>query len=347
MISMLQHIHDIKDRALQKILEATTLLALEEIEKEVLGKSGSLNMILKGLKDLSPEERQEVGGEANKVKKEIMDAHSQRKDWLYKQEIERKIAEEWMDVTLPGKKNMLFAEKGGLHPHTIVSEECLKIFKRLGFTVWEGPHIVSDFDNFEAVNVPKDHPARDMQDTFYVEKGFVLRTQTSSMQNTILKTRDFPIRAVVPGRVFRNEATDCRHEATFLQLEGLMVDKGITISHLIWVLQDFLKELFGKDIKFRIRPGYFPFVEPGMELEIYCLVCKGKGCGLCKGIGWTEVMPCGMIHPKVLELAGIDSTEYSGFAFGFGLSRLVQMKYGLEDARMLFSDDMRFLKQFS
>lgn len=344
---MLDQIQNIYVEAKNALEKAMTWEALEEVEKSVLGKTGSLNNILKGLKDLSPEEKQSVGGEANRVKKELLDIFfAKKKDIEYKA-IEEKVATEWMDVTLPGKKNPTFSEKGGLHPHTTIANECINIFKRLGFAVWEGPHIVSDFDNFEAVNVPKDHPARDMQDTFYLEKGFVLRTHTSSMQNTILKTKEFPIRAIVPGRVFRNEATDCRHEATFMQLEGIMVDKGITLANLEWVLQDFLKELFGKDVKFRIRPGYFPFVEPGMELEIDCLVCHGKGCGLCKGLGWTEVMPCGMIHPRVLELAGIDPNEYSGFAFGFGLSRLVQMKYGIEDARYLFSDDMRFLKQFS
>lgn len=344
---MLDTIYTIQKDTKKLLGEAVTLSQLEEVEKQVLGKSGSLNMILKGLKDLSPEERGKVGGEANRVKKELVEYFFERKKEIEEKDIEARIATEWMDVTLPGKKDVRFMEKGGLHPHTVVANKCIDIFKRLGFTVWDGPHMVSDFDNFEAVNVPKDHPARDMQDTFYLEKGFVLRTQTSSMQNTILKTKDFPIRAIVPGRVFRNEAVDCRHEATFMQLEGIMVDKGITLANLEWVLQDFLKELFGKDVKFRIRPGYFPFVEPGMELEIDCLVCHGKGCGLCKGLGWTEVMPCGMIHPRVLKLAGIDPKEYSGFAFGFGLSRLVQMKYAIEDVRLLYSDDMRFLKQFS
>lgn len=344
---MLDQIQQIFDSALYTIEHASSLQELEDIEKTILGKTGSLTTILKGLKDLSPEEKGHVGGEANRVKKELLEVYFARKSVLEKQNIMEQIASEWLDVTLPGKKDTRFMEKGGLHPHTLVSNKCVEIFKRLGFTVWDGPHIVSDFDNFEAVNVPKDHPARDMQDTFYLEEGFVLRTHTSSMQNKILQTKEFPIRAIVPGRVFRNEATDCRHEATFMQLEGIMVDKGITLAHLEWVLQDFLKELFGKDVKFRIRPGYFPFVEPGMELEIDCLVCKGAGCGLCKGLGWTEVMPCGMIHPQVLEKAGIDPKEYSGFAFGFGLSRLVQMKFGIEDARFLYSDDMRFLKQFS
>ena len=339
-------LQQLRTKSIQKIEKSLTLETMELIEKELLGKEGSLNAILKSLKDATPEERQQIGPEANALKNELLDCIFQKKQSLALAEIQEKVAQEWMDVTLPGKRMAAFEGKGGLHPHTLVQQQCEDIFTKLGFTVWEGPHIVSDFDNFEAVNVPAHHPARDMQDTFYLEHGFVLRTHTSSMQNTILKTHDFPIRAIVPGRVFRNEATDARHEATFLQLEGLMVDKGITISNLIDVLQLFLRELFGEEVKFRIRPGYFPFVEPGMELEIDCLICKGKGCGLCKGNGWTEVMPCGMIHPRVLELAGIDPKEYQGFAFGFGLSRLVQMKYGIEDARHLFSSDARMLEQF-
>jgi len=343
MKSVLLHL---EEEALGKLSSLDSDSGLEEHMKEYLGKSGKLTDVLKGIKDLSDEEKKEIGSEANRIRDVLSKAFEEKKLEIAKKVVATRIESEWMDVTLPGKRMDAYAQRGGLNPFSAFQRECEEIFKKMGFTVWDGPHIVSDYDNFGSLNFPDHHPARDMQDNFFLDHGFLLRAHTSAMQNTILKTKEFPIRAIVPGRVFRNEATDARHEAIFTQLEGIVIDKGITVTHLMAVLQMFVKELFGEDVKFRTRPGYFPFVEPGIELDIDCLVCHGSGCGLCKGLGWTEVMPCGMIHPNVLKEAGIDPLEYSGFAFGFGLSRLTQMKYGIEDVRMLFSSDKRFLDQF-
>lgn len=331
--------------ALLDIQNTSSFENLEEIYKYYLGKEGKLNGILKSLKDLSVEEKKIVGPLANTLRIKIEEAHSVKKAVLEELEIEKQIENGWMDTSLPGKKHQM-KQHGSLSPFAQFSRDSVEIFKNLGFQLWDGNHIVTDFENFESLNFPEDHPAREMQDTFYVEGGSVLRTHTSSMQNAILSTKDFPIRAIVPGKCFRHEATDARHEAIFLQLEGIVVGKGIAVSDLIGTLKHFLDAVFEGDVKTRIRPGYFPFVEPGLELEIDCRVCRGTGCKLCKGLGFIEVMPCGMIHPNVLKHAGIDSNEYSGFAFGFGISRLAQLKYGIADTRMMYSTDPRFMSQF-
>ena len=342
---MQSQLKELEQLALLDIQQATSFEVLEEVYKAYLGKDGKLNAILKSLKDLPVEEKKIVGPLANTLRVQIEEAHNVQKAALEEREIEKNIEQGWIDVSLPGKK-ITKVQEGALSPFLQFSRQSVDIFKNLGFEVWEGNHIVTDYENFEALNFPEDHPAREMQDTFYVEGDYILRTHTSSMQNTILKTKDFPIRAIVPGKCFRHEATDARHEAIFLQLEGLVVGKGIAVSDLIGTLKHFLDAVFEGDVKTRIRPGYFPFVEPGLELEIDCRVCRGAGCKLCKGLGFIEVMPCGMIHPNVLKHAGIDPTEYSGFAFGFGISRLAQLKYGIADTRMMYSADPRYLSQF-
>ena len=342
-MDMQRAILDLLEQARPRITEATTEEHLVTLEKELLGrKEGALNAILKGLKDLSPEERALIGPLANDAKEEMLRLITEKKTTLQEAATQAQVAQEKIDISLPGQS----LPEGRLHPLTQVQWDCLDIFRSLGFTVWDGPEVDSDYYNFQALNIPEHHPARDMQDTFYLENHCVLRTHTSSMQNRVLKGSTLPIRAVIPGRTFRNEATDASHDTTFYQLEGIVVDEHISIAHLLNMLQTFLKSLFGRELTFRIRPGYFPFVEPGLELDMNCLICSGKGCSVCKHTGWSEVMPCGMIHPNVLKEAGIDSEKYSGFAFGFGLTRLVMMKYGIEDIRLLMSGDLRFLRQF-
>lgn len=343
---MQSQLKELEQSALLDIQNATSFDSLEEVYKMYLGKDGKLNGILKALKDLSVEEKKIVGPLANTLRVQIEEANQIKKAALEELEIEKQIENGWIDTSLPGKKQHLAHQIGSLSPFAQFSRKSVEIFKNLGFEIWDGHHIVTDFENFESLNFPEDHPAREMQDTFYAEGDYILRTHTSAMQNEILSTKEFPIRAIVPGKCFRHEATDARHEAIFLQLEGIVVGKGIAVSDLIGTLKYFLDAMFEGDVKTRIRPGYFPFVEPGLELEIDCRVCRGAGCKLCKGLGFIEVMPCGMIHPNVLKHAGIDPTEYSGFAFGFGISRLAQLKYGIADTRMMFSADPRFLAQF-
>jgi len=323
---------------------ASSFEHLEEVFKAYLGKKGQLGDILKGLKDLSPEEKQVIGPLANKAKIAMTEAFEKKKNALAREEVEERIKNEWLDITLPGLKQADFSGPGAVNPFSEFSRRAVEIFKKLGFTIWDGGHVVHDYENFEFLNFPQDHPARDMQDTFFLDDGYLLRTQTSTVQGPILKKQDFPIRAVVPGRCFRNEATDATHEVIFTQLEGVVVDENISVSHLIAMLKHFLKEVFGPQVKTRIRPGYFPFVEPGLELEVDSNTLFGKSEG--QEPKWMEVMPCGMIHPHVLKEAGIDHKKYSGFAFGFGLSRLTMLHYGIEDCRLMFAEDAKYLKQF-
>lgn len=331
----------------RKLQTASTEQEVDEILKDILGKGGQLQEILKGIKDLPDEEKKLVGPAANTLKEEALAQAAQKKDLLASAALEAALGTAVFDPTMPGRPTLDFSAQGGLSPFTRMEDKAVRVFEKLGFTVWDGGHIVNDYENFGALNFPDDHPAREMHDTFYVEQGYLLRTHTSTLQYYILKKKDFPIRAIVPGMCFRNEATDARHEAMFTQMEGVVVDRNITVSNIIATLQNFLTEFFEEEVQTRIRPGYFPFVEPGLELEINCLVCGGAGCKLCKGLGWIEVMPCGMIHPNVLRGAGVDPVEYSGFAFGFGLSRLTQLKYAIADCRLMFSDDPRYLGQFS
>ena len=324
--------------------------ALENLRVRYLGKKGSITDLLKGMKSLSNEEKKSFGQMVNALKQQAAENIQQRAEELKELEIKREI--ELMpefDLTIPTKE-----DRGSYHPITLVQRECERIFTTMGFHVEDYPEVVTDYECFEAVNVPKNHPARDMQDTYYLTNGELLKSQTSAAQNAILKKygpelmeKGMPIRAIFPGRCFRNEATDATHENTFFQMEGVMVDKDISISNLIYFMKTMLSEVFQRDIKVRLRPGFFPFVEPGFELDINCLICGGVGCPSCNHSGWLELCPCGMIHPEVLKEGGIDPEQYTGFAFGLGLTRLAMMKYGIKDIRDLNSGSLKVMSQFT
>ena len=325
--------------------------SLENLRVKYLGKKGSITDLLKGMKDLSGEEKKTFGMMVNELKQQASERIAKRSQELKELAIKKEI--ELMpefDLTIPTKE-----ERGSYHPITLVQRECERIFTAMGFHVEDYPEVVTDYECFEAVNVPKDHPARDMQDTYYLTNGELLKSQTSAAQNAILKKygddlreKGMPIRAIFPGRCFRNEATDATHENTFFQMEGVMVDKNISISNLIYFMKTMLSEVFQRDIKVRLRPGFFPFVEPGFELDISCLICGGDtGCPSCNHSGWLELCPCGMIHPEVLKEGGIDPEEYTGFAFGLGLTRLAMMKYGIKDIRDLNSGSLKVMSQFT
>ena len=324
---------------------------LENLRVKYLGKKGSITDLLKGMKALSPEDKKAFGQMVNTLKQSAAENISQRAEELKELQIQKEI--ELMpefDLTIPVREN-----RGSYHPITLVQRECERIFTTMGFNVEDYPEVVTDYECFEAVNVPKNHPARDMQDTYYLENGELLKSQTSAAQNAILKKYGkqlmedgMPIRAIFPGRCFRNEATDATHENTFFQMEGVMVDKDISISNLIYFMKTMLSEVFQRDIKVRLRPGFFPFVEPGLELDISCLICGGEtGCPSCNHSGWLELCPCGMIHPEVLKEGGIDPEKYTGFAFGLGLTRLAMMKYGIKDIRDLNSGSLKVMSQFT
>ena len=299
--------------------------------------------MLKGLKDVAVEKRKEVGQKANNLRDFIESQIELKKEELKELEYERKIENsKHIDLTVP-----VDLEIGSLHPITIVQRELEEIFTSMGFTVEDGNEVETEYNNFEAVNVPKYHPARDMQDTFWLENGQLLKTQTSAAQNKIMKKYGAPLKAIFPGRCFRNEALDASHENTFFQMEGMMIDKNVSISNLIYFMKAILSEIFKKEVEVRLRPGFFPFVEPGFELDVKCPYCDGVGCKVCKNGGWIELCPCGMIHPNVLRMGGINPEEYSGFAFGLGLSRLAMMKFEIDDLRLLNSGDLRVLKQLN
>ncbi len=316
---------------------------VENIRVEYLGKKGEVIEILKNLKNVEASKRKEVGEKANKLRVEIESMVEAKKKELKEKEYEKRIKNsEKIDLTIPVDNKV-----GSLHPITIVQKELEEIFSSMGFTVEDGNEVETEYNNFEAVNVPKYHPARDMQDTFWLENGELLKTQTSAAQNKIMKKYGAPLKAIFPGRCFRNEALDASHENTFFQMEGMMIDKNVSIANLIYFMKTLLSEIFKKDVEVRLRPGFFPFVEPGFELDIKCPYCEGKGCKVCKNGSWIELCPCGMIHPNVLRMGGIDPEEYSGFAFGLGLSRLAMMKYNINDLRVLNSCDLRALKQMN
>ena len=304
---------------------------------------GEVIEILKNLKNVEASKRKEVGEKANKLRVEIEELIEKKKEELKEKEYEDKIKNaEKIDLTQP-----IDDEVGSLHPITIVQRELEEIFSSMGFTVEDGNEVETEYNNFEAVNVPKYHPARDMQDTFWLENGELLKTQTSAAQNKIMLKYGAPLKAIFPGRCFRNEALDASHENTFFQMEGMMIDKNVSISNLIYFMKTLLSEIFKKEVEVRLRPGFFPFVEPGFELDIKCPYCDGAGCKVCKNGSWIELCPCGMIHPNVLRMGGIDPEKYSGFAFGLGLSRLAMMKYNINDLRALNSCDVRVLKQMN
>ncbi len=348
---MKEQLELLKEHLLGELNAAADAQSLENLRVKYLGKKGKITDMLKGMKELSNEEKKTFGMEVNQLKQRAAESIAKRSQELKELEIKKEI--ELMpvfDLTIPVKE-----ERGSYHPITLVQRECERIFTTMGFNVEDYPEVVTDYECFEAVNVPKDHPARDMQDTYYLENGELLKSQTSAAQNAILKKygpqlkeKGMPIRAIFPGRCFRNEATDATHENTFFQMEGVMVDKNISISNLIYFMKTMLSEVFQKDIKVRLRPGFFPFVEPGFELDISCLICGGdEGCPSCNHSGWLELCPCGMIHPEVLKEGGIDPEEYTGFAFGLGLTRLAMMKYGIKDIRDLNSGSLKVMSQFT
>lgn len=341
---------ELKEKFVSELEKIDNLADIENIRVSYLGKKGSVTDLIKGMKELSNDERKVFGQKVNELKGLVNEKITEKTQELKEKEIQKEI--ELMpefDLSMPP-----VMDRGSYHPITLVQRECERIFKSMGFTVEDYSEIVTDYECFESLNIPKHHPARDMQDTYYLTNGQLLKSQTSAAQNAIYKKyRDalvndgVPIKAIFPGRCFRNEATDACHENTFFQMEGVMVDKNISISNLIYFMKTMLSEVFQKDIKVRLRPGFFPFVEPGFELDISCLICGGEGCPSCKHSGWLELCPCGMIHPEVLKAGGIDPDEYTGFAFGLGLTRLVMMKYGIKDIRDLNSGSLKTLSQFT
>ena len=334
----------------EALAKVETMEELENLRVEYTGKKGYVTELMKEMKSLSNEEKKEFGQAVNVLKNEVNDILTAKREEMIKKaiELENSLMPEF-DVSIPADLT-----RGSYHPITLVQRQCEEIFKHMGFTVEDYSEIVTDYECFESLNIPKTHPARDMQDTYYLENGQLLKSQTSAAQNAIYKkykdalvNEGKAIKAIFPGRCFRNEATDACHENTFFQMEGVMVDKNISISNLIFFMKTMLSEVFQKDIKVRLRPGFFPFVEPGFELDISCLICGGEGCPSCKHSGWLELCPCGMIHPEVLKAGGIDPDEYTGFAFGLGLTRLAMMKYGVKDIRDLNSGSLKVLTQFT
>ena len=326
----------------EQLSAAATKEALEAVRVSFLGKKGPINELMKGLKDMSPEERREAGGAVNTFKSEAEAAIAEKSKALEAEALAASVrAAKKYNPTLPSR-----ADRGSYHPITLIARDVEEIFTTMGFTVEDYVEITDDYHCFEALNIPKHHPARDMQDTYYLENGQLLKTHTSAAQNHIMKKYGAPLRAIFPGRCFRNEAIDACHENTFFQMEGMMIDKDISISNLIYFMKTMLSAVFGEELMVRLRPGFFPFTEPGFELDISCTICHGKGCPSCKNTGWLELCPCGMIHPNVLREGGIDPEEYTGFAFGLGMTRLAMMKYGVKDIRDFNSGSLRALSQF-
>ena len=347
---MNQKVSELREKFETELQSVKDVTELENMRVAYLGKKGSITAVLKDMGKLSDEERKALGQEVNVLKNEVTDKIADKKEEFARLELEKEInSAPEIDVTIPP-----VLDRGSYHPITLVQRQCERIFKSMGFNVEDYSEVVTDYECFEALNIPKFHPARDMQDTYYLENGQLLKSHTSAAQNAIYKKyrkdlteKGVPIKAIFPGRCFRNEATDACHENTFFQMEGVMVDKNISISNLIYFMKTMLSEVFRKDIKVRLRPGFFPFVEPGFELDISCLICGGEGCPSCKHSGWLELCPCGMIHPEVLKAGGIDPEEYTGFAFGLGLTRLAMMKYGVKDIRDLNSGSLKTLTQFT
>ncbi len=335
-------LEQIKAEAIREIQNSDGLAKLNDIRVAFLGKKGELTAVLKGMKDVLPEERPIIGQLVNDTRENIERLIEETKAKLEASERELKLKQEVIDVTLPAKKNRL----GHRHPNTIALEEVQRIFIGMGYEVVEGPEVEYDYYNFEALNIPANHPAKDEQDTFYINEKIVLRTQTSPVQVRQMETGKLPIRMIAPGRVFRSDEVDATHSPSFHQIEGLVIDKNITFADLKGTLAEFAKELFGEETKVKFRPHHFPFTEPSAEVDVTCFKCGGKGCRFCKGSGWVEILGCGMVHPRVLKMSGIDPQEYSGFAFGVGLERIALLKYEIDDMRLLYENDDRFLKQF-
>lgn len=332
----------IREQALEQIKACDTTDKLNEIRVSILGKKGELTNVLKSMKDVAPEDRPKVGQLVNDTRTEIESVLEEAKKKMEARVREARMKAEVIDVTLPAKK----AELGHRHPNTIALEEVERIFIGMGYEVVEGPEIEKDYYNFEALNIPADHPAKDEQDTFYVNGDILLRTQTSGAQVHEMEKGKLPIRMLAPGRVFRADEVDATHSPSFHQIEGLVIDKNITFADLKGTLAEFAKEMFGEDTRVKFRPHHFPFTEPSAEMDVSCFKCGGKGCRFCKGEGWIEILGCGMVHPHVLEMSNIDPEEYTGFAFGVGLERIALLKYEIDDMRLLYENDIRFLRQF-
>ena len=332
----------IKESALKQIQASDALDKLNEVRVAFLGKKGELTNVLKGMKDVAPEDRPKVGQWVNEAREAIEKELEERRAKMEKKLREEKMKREVIDVTLPAKKSKL----GHRHPNTIALEEVERIFIGLGYEVVEGPEVEKDYYNFEALNIPANHPAKDEQDTFYINGDILLRTQTSPVQVRVMEKGKLPIRVLAPGRVFRSDEVDATHSPSFHQIEGLVIDKNITFSDLKGTLAQFAKEMFGEETKVKFRPHHFPFTEPSAEMDVTCFKCGGKGCRFCKGAGWIEILGCGMVHPRVLEMSHIDPEKYTGFAFGVGLERIALLKYEIDDMRLLYENDIRFLNQF-
>lgn len=339
---MKEKLEALREQALRELEDLHTPKDLEEFRIRVMGKKGSLTEVLRGMGSLPADERPKVGQMVNQLRSELETVLAQRETEIQEAIKAQRLQEETLDVTMPGKQPAI----GGLHPLNIVLEDMIDIFQSMGFDVVDGPEVETDEYCFEKLNLPKDHPARDMQDTFYITENLLLRTQTSAAQARIMEQRKPPIRIICPGRVYRADEVDATHSPVFHQVEGLVVDKGITMCDLKGVLEQFAHEIYGPETKVKFRPSFFPFTEPSVEVDVTCSECGGKGCRVCKGSGWIEILGAGMVHPRVLAGCGIDPEEYSGFAFGIGLDRLTTTRYKISDIRLLFENDLRFLEQF-
>jgi phenylalanyl-tRNA synthetase alpha chain len=335
-------LEELRRATLAGFASAGSLEELEEARVDALGRKGTLAQISKEFGKLTPDDRARLGKLLNAVKQELEGAYEEKKRRFEQAELAERLADEWIDVTLPAPG----VRPGSLHPVTQLQNEIEDLFTSLGFAVLDGPEVETEEYNFDALNIPPTHPARDMQDTFWLSNGDLLRTHTSPVQVRGMRKLGAPFRMIAPGRVFRNEEVDASHEHTFYQLEGMMVDREVSVANLIYFMKTLLSSIFQRDVTVRLRPGYFPFVEPGFELDIRCLICDGKGCPVCKHSGWVELLPCGLVHPNVLRMSSIDPDEWGGFAFGLGLTRLAMMRYGIDDIRQLQGGDLRFLTQF-
>ncbi len=342
---MEKQIEELRSNAIAAIDKAAkSLNDLNDIRVKYLGKKGELTSILRGMGKLSAEDRPRIGQIVNKARQELEDLIAEKNEQLKQEELETRLINERIDVTLPGRTN----PHGHIHPLTLTLLQIKEIFMRMGFSVEEGPEIEKDYYNFEALNLPKDHPARDMQDSFYITEDILMRSQTSPVQARTMEAHEpnSPIRMIAPGRVYRRDDYDATHSPMFTQVEGMVIDKGISLADLKGTLENFLKQTFGPKVKVRFRPSFFPFTEPSAEVDISCVMCKGKGCRVCKGTGWLEILGSGMIHPNVLKMSGYDPEQVSGFAFGMGVERIAMLVYGIDDLRLFYDNDLRFLKQF-
>ena len=331
----------LKYKTVEVLSKSDTIEQLNDLKVKVLGKKGELTNILRGMAKLTPEDRPVIGKLANEIKADLEQKFTEKTQILKKQLKEKRMAEEYIDVTIPSKISL-----GNRHPLTLVMDEIREIFTGLGYQVMEGPEVESDYYNFEALNTPKDHPARDVQDTFYITEEILLRTQTSPVQVRTMEEQKPPLKIIAPGRVFRSDAVDATHSPIFHQVEGLAIGEGFTMGDLKGTLVAFIKEMFGSDRKARFRPHFFPFTEPSAEVDISCIACQGKGCRICSYTGWLEILGCGMVHPNVLRNVGLDPEKINGFAFGMGVERIAMLKYGINDLRLFYENDLRFLKQF-